>query len=91
MAEPSDTTTADAQPANGLSDHEVREAAYYLWEQEGRPDGRHLAHYYQAEARLRERRSPGPSMMPRVEGKTAGVTEHTNGSSPKPSRRRGRP
>jgi hypothetical protein len=27
--------------------------AYHIWEQEGRPDGKHEAHWHQAEAQMR--------------------------------------
>ena len=30
----------------------IRERAYAIWEQEGRPDGRSLAHWLQAEAEI---------------------------------------
>ena len=30
-----------------LSEHELRDAAYFLWEQEGRPEGRALDHWLQ--------------------------------------------
>jgi hypothetical protein len=35
-----------ARPAktSNLSEQQLRDAAYYLWEQEGRPDGRALDH-----------------------------------------------
>jgi hypothetical protein len=31
----------------GFSEQERRDAAYYLWEQEGRPEGRALDHWLQ--------------------------------------------
>lgn len=34
---------------------EIQKLAYELWEKEGRPHGRHMAHYYQAERVLQER------------------------------------
>ena len=33
-------------------EHVIRERAYALWEQDGRPDGRSLAHWSQAEAEI---------------------------------------
>jgi hypothetical protein len=38
-----------AKPAKAshLSEQEMRDAAYYLWEQEGRPEGRALDHWLQ--------------------------------------------
>jgi hypothetical protein len=35
-----------------LSEQSLRDAAYYLWEHEGRPDGRALDHWLQASQRL---------------------------------------
>ena len=29
--------------------------AYYIWEQEGRPEGNHETHWHQAEAQMREK------------------------------------
>lgn len=37
---------------------EVRLIAYELWEREGRPDGKDLEHWHQAEAIWAERQSP---------------------------------
>jgi len=34
--------------------HEIAERAYYLWEESGRPEGRALEHWLEAEAALRE-------------------------------------
>jgi hypothetical protein len=34
-----------------LSEHELRDAAYFLWEQEGRPEGRALDHWLQVAGR----------------------------------------
>jgi hypothetical protein len=32
--------------------HRIRERSYQIWEQEGRPEGRHLDHWLQAEHEL---------------------------------------
>ena len=37
------------------SKEETEKLAYHLWEQEGRPKGRELRHYYEAERILKER------------------------------------
>ena len=37
---------------------EIRAAAHYLWEQDGRPEGRDLEHWLKAEALLRQNRGP---------------------------------
>lgn len=42
-------STSPAKIAD-FSEQERRDAAYYLWEQEGRPDGRALDHWLQAAA-----------------------------------------
>jgi hypothetical protein len=39
-------STSPAKTTN-LSEQEMRDAAYYLWVQEGRPDGRALDHWLQ--------------------------------------------
>ena len=35
------------------TEQQVKELAYSIWEQEGRPHGRHLEHYYRALSTLR--------------------------------------
>lgn len=40
---------------------EIEKLAYYLWEQEGRPAGRDVANYYEAERILREREQQAAS------------------------------
>jgi hypothetical protein len=37
------------------TEQQVKELAYHLWEQEGRPHGMHLEHYYRALTTLRQR------------------------------------
>ncbi len=37
------------------TEQQVKELAYHLWEQEGRPHGMHLEHYYRALTSLRQR------------------------------------
>jgi Protein of unknown function (DUF2934)/Cytochrome c len=37
-----------------LSEQEMRDAAYYLWEQEGRPEGRALDHWLQVTGQRNE-------------------------------------
>ena len=36
-----------------MSDEEVREAAYFIWEREGRPEGRALDHWARALTEVR--------------------------------------
>jgi Protein of unknown function (DUF2934) len=40
-----------------FSDQALRDAAYYLWEHEGRPEGRALDHWLRASQRLQSGRS----------------------------------
>ena len=35
-----------------ISEEKVAERSYQFWEQEGRPEGRHLEHWFQARAEL---------------------------------------
>jgi DUF2934 family protein len=37
--------SAKSAKAKNPSEHELQDAAYYLWEQEGRPEGRALEHW----------------------------------------------
>ena len=39
---------AKAAPPAAAGENELRDAAYYLWESEGKPDGRALDHWLQA-------------------------------------------
>lgn len=49
-------TDVDCPPSG--ADHErIAEAAYYLWEKDGRPQGRDQLHWTRAEAALRNRGS----------------------------------
>lgn len=41
-----------------ISEHSVRERAYYIWEDEGRVHGRATAHWVRAEAELRAVAAP---------------------------------
>lgn len=46
------------------SSEEIAATAYGIWEQEGRPEGRDLQHWLQAEAQLRAVRQPeAPSVI----------------------------
>lgn len=40
---------------NGEREEEIRRIAYKLWEEDGRPEGRDLEHYFRAEAIWKER------------------------------------
>ena len=41
--------SGDGQSAN---EEAIRERAYAIWEEEGRPEGRHLVHWLRAEAEI---------------------------------------
>lgn len=45
---------APAEPTN----EEIAQLAHQLWEQAGRPHGQDLAHWYEAETRLRQPSQP---------------------------------
>lgn len=39
----------------------IQERGYYIWEREGRPDGRDLEHWLRAEAEVAEEEAAGPT------------------------------
>jgi DUF2934 family protein len=52
MSEPKPRRKRQSKPAKPvqsakLNEQQMRDAAYFLWEQEGRPDGRALDHWLQ--------------------------------------------
>jgi hypothetical protein len=47
------------------------ERAYTIWEQEGRPEGRDLAHWLQAEAGIKMEEAFGPIAREKILGETA--------------------
>jgi hypothetical protein len=42
------STKMEGSDMNEKSDQSTREAAYFLWENEGRPEGKHLEHWTRA-------------------------------------------
>jgi DUF2934 family protein len=46
--------SAKPAKAQNPSEHELRDAAYYFWEQEGRPEGRALDHWLRASGQRAE-------------------------------------
>ena len=49
------------------TEEQIRELAYAIWEQEGRPDGRDLEYYFRAKQKLKEREavsSPAKDPLP---------------------------
>ena len=56
-------------------EEKIRQRAYELWEQEGRPDCRHREHWLQAEAEI-----DGPK-LPKSRGATAAPTASRRSNS----------
>ena len=71
-------------------DEEIRQIAYYLWLEEGRPDGRHLEHWLRAESIWRARHEikglhePTPS-------RAKGTRKRTTNARVATSKKRSRP
>lgn len=55
------------------SEHQVRERAYQIWEQSGRPYGQELDHWLSAEAELK----PAPKSRTKGSGKPAAARKTT--------------
>ena len=53
-----------------ITQQAIQERSYSIWEREGRPHGRHLEHWEQAEAELRAEGAPAPK---RARAKRAGA------------------
>lgn len=66
-------------------DHRVRERAYQIWEEEGRPQGRDAHHWQQAAAEFADAGQKNTSVDP-LEARAAGAPE---ASAAKPIRGRG--
>jgi hypothetical protein len=49
---PAPSTTHEVHGKNGITQQQVQELAYLLYVREGRPEGRHLQHWLEAESRL---------------------------------------
>jgi len=45
-------TSVEAPPANPVTRDQIAMCAYYIWEAEGRPEGRAVKHWLQAELQL---------------------------------------
>ncbi|HBB40253.1 MAG: hypothetical protein COW73_04835 [Nitrospirae bacterium CG18_big_fil_WC_8_21_14_2_50_70_55] len=45
--------TESHRPASDLDPEAIAMRAYFIWEEQGRPTGKHEAHWLQAEAQLR--------------------------------------
>jgi hypothetical protein len=46
-------TSVEAAPDNPVTREQIAMCAYYIWEAEGRPEGRAVDHWLQAELQLR--------------------------------------
>jgi hypothetical protein len=51
-----ETSNVEAGPISPVTREEIALYAYYIWEKEGRPEGRALEHWLQAELQLRAAR-----------------------------------
>lgn len=62
-----------------VAEQKVRELAYQLWEQAGRPDGNDLEHYYEAQAAIvrDEHEAPASSSSSKTPRKTRTSTRAT--------------
>ena len=58
---------------------EIARGAYLLWEAAGRPEGRALEHWLEAEARLRDRIAAGGAAEKMRGSTVAGETGQTSG------------
>jgi len=58
-SEPLPPKTETEKPKTEPTALEIARCAYAIWEQEGRPEGRQVAHWLEAEAQIRQSRSHG--------------------------------
>lgn len=65
-----------------LTEHQIAEHSYLIWEREGRPEGRHLEHWFRAkaemEAAFRTPKGPIAEQKPEKAKKTTGKTKRTS-------------
>jgi hypothetical protein len=54
-----------------MTQQDIGACAYELWEKEGRPNGRDLAHWLEAE-RMLQRQAPTPAAAPRRDARPKG-------------------
>lgn len=54
-------------------EHRIRERAHALWEQEGRPEGRHEDHWHQASREVGD--DEGPGRRPATDGRSPSITD----------------
>ncbi|HUR57157.1 MAG TPA: DUF2934 domain-containing protein [Opitutaceae bacterium] len=58
-ARPVPNAFAGLVPMDEVAQEDIRHRAYAIWQREGRPDNRTLAHWLEAEADVRRRRATG--------------------------------
>lgn len=56
-----------APPISPVTHEEIARCAYYIWESEGRPEGRDVEHWLQAELQLQADRALDKKMEPKTE------------------------
>lgn len=52
QTEPEVVAAVSSGEGHPLREQQIRERAYAIWEEEGRPDGRDLDHWHRAEAEI---------------------------------------
>jgi hypothetical protein len=71
---------------HGRRDEEIRQIAYYIWLDAGRPEGKHVEHWLQAEAIWREQHAAKQPESPRpakVKRKSTATAPQGEGRAPK--------
>jgi len=72
----------DFQPSNARDrETEIRERAYAIWENEGKPEGQQLEHWERAEKQINGEFEPGKAMIegddiPRFAAQREAIREH---------------
>lgn len=74
--------TEGSQPSNARDrETEVRERAYAIWENEGKPDGQQIEHWERAEKQINGEFAPGDAMIeggdiPKLSAQREAIREH---------------
>jgi Protein of unknown function (DUF2934) len=64
-------TEANGELVNGNRSERIRERAHQIWEREGRPEGRELEHWRQAEQEIADELRQSPDTEPDAAGRGA--------------------
>jgi hypothetical protein len=56
------------------AEQSIRNRAYAIWEEDGRPDGKHLEHWQKAQSEVAHRAFPNPKSPPASKGRPARPT-----------------